>query len=143
MKFANDNLILPFKDRIINTDKEIRIYRNLNKKGVWFSVVQGNKTVAHTNAICLRDVKFVVHEKGRQRVVKTKQKEFHAYIQGRYETSGAGTTAKNNDLPAHIKYDPFLYDTFICDNLTVNKIPVKSAGFVICNELGVRAININ
>lgn len=138
-KYADDNIILPFKDRTIDESIPIRVYRNLNKKGIWYSIVQRGKTVAHSSALCIRDCKFIVNEKARQRVLRNKRKEFHAYIEGFYTTSGMGTTAADNDLPAKIVYNPYKYKKFTCTNLTLKPFEVKGAWFAICNKEGVRA----
>lgn len=143
MKEADDNVVFPYKGRSIDVSKPIRVYRNLTKKGKWYSVVQNRLTIAHSTAICIRNAKFVVNEKTRNRVLKNKRKEFHAYIEGIYATSGMGTTAKKNDLPAQIKYNPFLHESFICDNLTEKPFKVTNAKFVICNEEGVKGTYIN
>lgn len=139
MSQADDNIIIPYKDRQLDKDQPIRVYRNLTKKGVWYSLVQKGKTVAHSSAICLKECTFHVNENGRQRVIKNKRKEFHAYILGMYTGSWMGTTAKRNDLPAIIKYNPYKHSGFTCVNLTVNDFVVKGARVVICNEEGVKA----
>lgn len=138
-KYADNNEVIPFKGRTIDYSKPIRIYRNLTKKGVWYSIVQKGKTVAHSTAICVKDAVFHVNEKTRQRVIKNKRKEFHAYIEGFYTTSGMGTTAAKNDLCVEIKYNPYKYKQFTCTNLTRQPFEIKSALFVIANKEGVKA----
>lgn len=137
--FANTNITIPFKERKINFSKPVRIYRNLTKKGVWYSIIQSSLTVAHTSSVCLKDCTFNVNEKTRQWVIKNKRKTFHAYIEGYIIDSGCGTTSNKNDLPAIIKYDPHKNNGFTCDNLTIEPFIVKGARFVICNEEGVKA----
>lgn len=139
MKQANDNIIVPYKGRKINKNKPVRLYRNLTRKGVWYSLVQDGKTVAHTSAICLKNCTFNVSEKIRQWVIKNQHKAFHAYVEGYVTGSLCGTTAKRNDLPAVIKYNPYINKGFTCSNLTSKPFIVKGAGGVICNEDGVRA----
>lgn len=142
MTIADDNIIVPYKGREIDKEQPIRLFRNLTKKGVWYSLQQNGKTVAHTSAICLKHCTFNVNEKTRQRIIKNKRKEFHAYIEGMYADSGMGTTAKRNDLPARITYNPYTSTWFTCKNLTSRPFSVKEAGFVICNEDGVKAAHI-
>jgi len=64
--------------------KQIRVYYNLHKK--LFSVqekVNGSwKVVEHTNEIFIRNATFKVSEAGRQRVLKKKKKNVHAFIIG-------------------------------------------------------------
>jgi hypothetical protein len=63
---------------------KVRVYFNLHKQklsvqqkvnGVW-------KVVRHTNQIVLENVRFIVSEKGRQRVIKNTRKNVHAWIEG-------------------------------------------------------------
>jgi hypothetical protein len=139
LKEANDNIILSFKGRTVDYSQPVKLYRNLNKKGVWYSLVQNGKTVAHTSAVCLGESKFVVREATRQRVIRNKRKEFHAYIEGKIVSSICGTTAKRNDLPAVIVYNPFVHVGFTCPNLVSKPFIVKGARAVICNQDGVKA----
>lgn len=64
--------------------KKFRIYYNFHKK--LFSVqekVDGSwKVVEHVKDIYLRNVKFKVSEAGRQRVLKEKRKNVHAFMLG-------------------------------------------------------------
>lgn len=64
--------------------KHIRVYYNFRKKT--FSVqekVNGSwKVVEHTNEIFIRNATFKVSEAGRQRVLKDKRKNVHAFILG-------------------------------------------------------------
>ncbi len=137
-KYADYNQVYSFKNRTIDLEKPIRVFRNLTKKGVWYSIQQNKLTVAHAKRLCIGNCTFVVNQKGRERVVRTKRKEFHAYIEGKYGTSGMGTSAEQNDLPAIIKYDPFKYKQFTCTNLTIKEFPVTKAWFVICDKNGVK-----
>lgn len=136
---VNDNVIIPYKGREIDFSANVKIYRNLTKKGVWYSIVQNGLTVAHTSAICLRDCTFNVNETTRQWVIKNKHKAFHAYIEGKVTNSVMGTTAKRNNLPAIIKYNPYKNKGFMCMNLTTKPFIIKGANAVICNQDGVRA----
>ncbi len=137
--FANTNITIPFKERQINLSKPVRIYRNLTKKGIWYSVIQNSVTVAHTSSVCLKDCTFNVNERGRQWVIKNKRKTVHAYIEGYITDSVCGTASNKNDLPAIIKYNPYKNKGFICNNLTIKPFIVKGARVVICNEEGVKA----
>jgi hypothetical protein len=137
-KFADDNEVYSFKGRNIDLEKPVYVYRNLHKEGIWYSVKQNNLVVAHAQLMVLGDCKFMVNEKGRQRVLKNKQKNVHAFIKGFYTTSGMGTTAAKNDLPAMIEYNPYCNKTFICSNLTVKPYSVKGAMIVILSSV-VRA----
>lgn len=134
-KYANDNIIYSFRSRTINPAKPIKVYRNLHNN--MYSIKQQGLVVAHAERLCISNCKFIVNEKGRQKVIKEKKKNVHAYIEGKYTTSCMGTTASRNDLPVKVTYNPYLYDSFIN---TQYKTPVKGARAVILSEGGeVRA----
>lgn len=73
-----------YKGRRVNYNKEVKVYRNLTRKpGVWYSIVQNGKVVAHSEFVLLFDVKFEVNEAGRQRMLKSGHKNVHAYAVGK------------------------------------------------------------
>lgn len=87
-----------------------RVYYNLVKKllsvqakvnGVW-------KVVRHCQSISLTDVVFKVSEKGRQRVIKNKRKNVHAYICGTM-ILGEPDSTEWMDL---ITYNPYKFEKF-------------------------------
>lgn len=133
-QYADENEVYSFKGRTINLDKPIKVYRNLHKEGIWYSIKQGNLIVAHATKLCMGDCDFIVNEKGRRRVLKERRKNVHAYIKGYYTTSIMGTAADKNDLPALIKYDPYKYKTFVCTNLIREPYEVKGAMAVILTD---------
>jgi hypothetical protein len=133
-KNADDNIVYPYKGRSINLEKTIKVYRNLHKD--CYSIKQGSLVVAHAERLCLRDVIFKVNEKNRQKVLKTKQKNVHAFIEGFYDTSGMGTGASKNDLPVEVYYNPYKTSTFV--NKESNNA-LKGAVFVIADKKQVRA----
>jgi hypothetical protein len=66
--------------KVVDTRKTIEVYRNLHKK-CW-SIRQGGKVVCHTDYITLKDCKFIVQPAGRERVVREKKKNVHAFVRG-------------------------------------------------------------
>lgn len=89
---------------------KVRVYFNLAKKllsvqakvnGVW-------KVVRHCQSISLTDVVFKVSERGRQRVIKNKRKNVHAYICGTV-TEGQSNPNEWMDL---ITYNPYKFEKF-------------------------------
>jgi hypothetical protein len=64
---------------------KVRIYRNLNNGKLSMQKYikgKGWRVDDHPEGVHLRDCEFLVYEKGRQRVLKEKRKNVHAYIQG-------------------------------------------------------------
>lgn len=82
----------------------VRVYRNLRTGN--FSVLQRGKVVAHVDAICLRDVRFVVSEKGRQRVIRDKRKNVHAWVDGT-----VAPTCREAETP--VTYNPYEAGSFV------------------------------
>lgn len=135
---ANDNIITPVKNRSIDIDKPVKVYRNLQKKGKWYSIKQGNLVVAHAQRLCLSKPRFLINQSGKNRAIKEQQRNVHAFVVGYLRKSGMGSTAVDK-LPAKIEYEPFNQYGFFCDNLTINRLEVLSAEFCVINEHGVSA----
>lgn len=143
------NRIYPYKNRVINYDNPVYIYRNLNSKALSYSIRQKGLVVAHTDAVAIRDAEFIVSEKGKARVQKEKKKNVHAFIKGLIAQNGVmGTDAvraeeTGKQLPAKVKYNPYLDLGFYCDNLTSKPFEIVSAVGVIINKYGVSASYTN
>jgi len=48
-----------YQARSIDSDREVWVYRNLLRAGVWYSVMQRTHVVAHADEIVLAEVRFV------------------------------------------------------------------------------------
>jgi hypothetical protein len=134
-KYADDNIVKSYKGRQIELGKDILVYKNLHKK--CYSIKQHGKVVAHADRLCLMDVTFKVSEKLRQKVLATKQKNVHAFVCGLYTTSGMGTTAKRNDLPVEVYYNPYKVKAFTTKAFTP-EFELKGAMFAILDEEAVK-----
>ena len=64
----------------IDTDKPVRVYRNLHKQLI--SVKQGGLVRCHADNVVLHFCKFIVSKAGQKRVRDEKRKNVHAYIEG-------------------------------------------------------------
>lgn len=133
-KYVDNNIVYSYKDRGIDLEKPIKVYKNLHKN--CYSIKQGTLVVAHAERLCIKDVTFKVSEVNRQKVIETGQKNVHAFIEGFYTTSGMGTSAERNDLPVEVYYNPYKTSKFM--NKQYNK-SLKGAMFVIASENQVRA----
>ncbi len=84
-----------------------RVYRNLHT-GTWSLLDQKTKkVVGHPSEICLQHVSFIVNHKGRQRVIKEKSKNVHAFVQG-FISYGHIT-----DSMVEVTYNPYKYSSFV------------------------------
>lgn len=140
MNIGLDNTFIPRFDREVQPDKPVRVYRNLHGgRDKRYSISQNGLIVGHTNQLMLHDCKCVVRGSGRERVLKSKRKNVHAYITGHVSPMGCmGTTAADKrGLPAKITYNPYKHKKFMCENLTINPYEVNGAMAVMFSEQGV------
>ena len=104
---------------------KMQVYKNLNN-GLW-SVRYKGKVIAHKSALILSDVDFRVSEAGRQRVLRERQKNVHAYANGNI------IEALPNAQVIEATYNPYDVSYFY---LKGDKTPIYSAKFAIFNEQG-------
>ena len=125
----------PYKNRIIEIGKPVQVYRNLQRKGRWYSIRQNGLVVAHSTSLYLLDCKFVVNQKIREKIIKTGNKEVHAYIIGRYYPI---KMLWSPHKPVQISYNPFKAPYFY-DVLTNKELINESCFYVHLNENYVQA----
>jgi hypothetical protein len=116
-------MLQTIKGRTIEKGQKVKVYFNLHK--MVFSV-QDAKTglvIGHTPVIRLENVEFKVSEAGRQRVLREKKKNVHAFVVGYYVGDYEG------DEKANAYYDPYKYDSFV-DKETEK--PLRKAKSVTC-----------
>jgi hypothetical protein len=93
--------------------KRVRVYRNLHKDCFSVKCMKTGRVIAHVKEIVLKEVTYPVSKAGRERVLKDKRKNVHAFVQGLIDI--------NNQI----------------NNLKVNKIcynPYKKGHFFYCNN---------
>ncbi|OBX64310.1 hypothetical protein A9299_09900 [Moraxella osloensis] len=73
-------MLVKYKNRCLNPNKPVKVYKNLHNG--MFSIQQEGKIIGHAKNVCLKNVSFKVSETGRQRVIKEKQKNVHAFVIG-------------------------------------------------------------
>jgi hypothetical protein len=90
----------------------------------------------------LADVRFVVRESGRQRVLQDGCKNVHAFAVGKVVGSGMGTD-RYGKLPVTIVYNPYNDASFMacCSDEWTRELakPVTHARCAILNEYGMTA----
>lgn len=101
----------------IDQESPILVYFNLHKK-TW-SIKQ--KTVRlHTDYICLKNVEFKVSTAGRERVLRERKKNVHAFVKGFICTPSEINQSDMRATP--VRYNPYLFKSFVGnDNSPVNK----------------------
>lgn len=101
-------MITPYKNRTIDLSIPVKVYRNLNKKGVVYSIKQKGLVKAHGNNFVLKNCKLTASCTGSMLVKITKVRNVHAYIVG--YLSPDITPRKSHHI---IRYNPYKNDTFI------------------------------
>lgn len=104
---------------------KVDVYFNLHKKV--FSIRSREKetrgkVIKHTDNATIKNAKFVVSEKGRQRVLRERRKNVHAQIRGDLVSSGD----INNPKKAY--YNPYTKSSFV--NYHTGE-PVKESDMVV------------
>ena len=92
-------------------NRRVNVYFNLHKK-VW-SVRQGGKVISHTNLIALRNVRFLVGKAGRQKVLREKRKNVHAYASGYIVKESDVFPSSIPDDCCFVSYNPYENETFV------------------------------
>jgi len=110
-----------------NTDKGYKIYFNLHKKVFsilgWDADKKGWRLQFHSSNLVAEGIKFKVHETGRQRVLKEKRKNVHAFIladivrpfstyRDMYD-SDIATDINSGIVFGNATYNPYKYDSFV------------------------------
>lgn len=107
-----------------------RIYRNLHKGSFsiqeWNEKKKGYRVVAWESHITAQDCFFKVYEAGRQRVIKSKRKNVHAYLLCNNYSSGVEAS-----MGEGIRYNPY-EGAFFINKETGEKM--ERAGKVVLSD---------
>ena len=132
-------LIKGMKDREIDWDRRVYVYRNLHKN-CW-SVRQDGLIVKHTKEVSLKDARFLVGQSGRKKVLKERRKNVHAgisgYLMGFRESHKDMRGIPVINVPrspalaffpnsSEVVYNPYKYNTFV---KVQDRTAVKNAGY--------------
>lgn len=85
--------------------QSVSVYWNIRRK-VW-SVRVGTRVVAHLEAFTILNPTFHVSEAGRQRVLREKRKNVHAYIRGAIHAPGLVA-----ETGSRVSYNPYKGPSF-------------------------------
>jgi hypothetical protein len=135
--------VQPYRRRKLDPHEQVEVYRNLNRpNGPWFSVRQFGKVIGHVREAILLDATFVVHEAGRQRVLRTGHKNVHAWIRG--TLVGGSSQVGEPVFGKAVYYRPSDADHFYTESTPDAWWPqVRNARIVVVGKGGVRAWRLN
>lgn len=95
----------------IDPNKKVEVYKNLHT-GLW-SIRQEGIVRCHTKMATLRDAEFIVGPKGRQRVLREKRKNVHAFVRGFLVSPKVFSTFRGW---MRVRYNPYVSDVFFLEN---------------------------
>lgn len=103
---------------------KVRVYFNLHRK--LFSVMDcaTRRVVSHRRTVSLSDARFIVSEPGRQRVIREKRKNVHAFVEG---TLADTLPRKRNWMK--VSYNPYFAGHFYCPD-TPDRVRVGASDAV-------------
>lgn len=141
----------------------VDVYFNLHKKKlsikaredfqVGVTLVKTGRVFHHRKGIVLKDVSFVVSKAGRERVLREKKKNVHAYIRGDFDVDAGyahafsetgqlkeACDAKGEQIASgatlvRVTYNPYLYDSFVNAQDTFCKIVGAEEVYVIGKDI--------
>lgn len=90
--------------------KHVRVYFNLHKKTWSIKDKKTNRVLGWADFVPLKQCKFIVSEAGRQRVLREKKKNVHAYVDG---IIGGEHFDKCEVYRSKFTYNPYKYDSFV------------------------------
>lgn len=94
--------------RAVELGQKVKVYRNLNNGLLSIVDTSTDLVLGYCEAIQLFNVTFKVSQKGRERVLKEKRKNVHAYVLGYVEDTVNGFNATSEAT-----YNPYKYESFV------------------------------
>lgn len=109
--------------------KRVRVYFNLHRKlfSVQEKTSKGWRVWLHANQITLENVVFKVSEAGRQRVIREKKKNVHAFVEGDMVLDGTEPIHTSTQL----SYNPYKAGSFVDRD---SQTPVHKAKFALLKD---------
>lgn len=112
-------------------NQTVKVYRNLNNKCL--SVMESRLVIGHAQSVELEEVTFKVSQAGRERCLREKRKNVHAFVVGQLLAASL-TEFPQQEGGIMISYNPYKSGSF-CRKDTNDA--VESAEFVIVTSQGI------
>ena len=134
-------MIYPYKNRctiysIYDWEHEVEVYRNLHNDKFSIRCSKSKLVIAHADDLYLSDVKFIVHQKGRERVLNEKRKNVHSFAKGKLSMINKASWEVKNK----VNYNPYRFGFFF-DVKTKEK--VSKADLCHISNFGVIILKLN
>lgn len=114
---------------VIDKDQPVRVFKNL-KHGC-YSIMQRGVVRASARVVRLADVEFRVGEKGRQRMIRERRKNVHAFAVGHLVDYVHPSDSRDIAAPEGrgAFYDPYRFESFVDSETQSPVITVRTAYF--------------
>jgi hypothetical protein len=96
---------------------QVVVYRNITRKCWSLLDLKSRRLIGHADSLRLSNARFQVSESGRQRVLREKRKNVHAFVIGEIEEKPIACITP-------IGYNPYFNETFVCK---VRQNPITTA----------------
>lgn len=116
------------KGRKLEKGQKVKVYFNLHKKCYSVKDMKTGLVVAHTSQVVLTGTQYKVSQKGRERVLREKRKNVHAYVIGTFDGVMTGYKTEEDIASQYLRegyYNPYKTETFI-DKATGSKLEKSS-----------------
>ena len=109
--------------------KRYDVYRNLHKKGFSVRDRKTGKVITVLESLLVQDCDFVVHPRGRAKVLEEKKKCVHAFIRCNdfQEVSNKSKFLSHLSSTTQVYYNPYKGDKFCLRTEDGQEHPVESA----------------
>jgi len=109
----------------------VQVYYNLHKRCL--SIRHRGKVIKHAKSVILRDASFRVQPAGRERVLKQKRKNVHAYVAGELVEDFWFTEPSSRIFEGKriVTYNPYKHKSFVDTNTGQ---PVTEAAHVLIRD---------
>lgn len=97
---------------------KVQVYYNLHKHCWSIKDVKLGRVIDHRTNLVLTDCVFRVSERGRQRVLETKQKNVHASVVGYLTTEDSQSYVDQSN----VWYNPYKTDKFLCNGSVIENV---------------------
>lgn len=71
-----------YKNRKLDFNQPVEVYRCLNRKGKIYSLRQNGLVVGHTSKVVIANPEFIINPSGKLRCIKENKRNVHAYVKG-------------------------------------------------------------
>lgn len=115
--------------------EKVRVYYNLHRQT--FSIQRfvkgkGWRVWTHANHIVIANPSFIVNQRGRNRVIETKRKNVHAYVQGYWVTRPIQALPGDLSKDGYtVTYNPYKFQSFV---RSYDYQPVKTATMAVLDN---------